>query len=125
MKIRKEQREVFEARAMEIFPPRLRAFLTTQFPERRPDLEGGAGLERVEAAVGAARERGFTGERDVTLFVTLGFVLGEGFASEPWAARILLDENLSNPTDRVQALWSAARDREMDGAAADLASALR
>jgi hypothetical protein len=125
VKIRKEQREAFEARALELFPPRLRAFLAAQFPDRRRELEGGAGLERVEARVGDARERGFRGERDITLFVALGFVLGEGFASEPWAAQILRDEGIETPTERAEALWSAAKSRAMDGAAASLASALR
>ena len=72
-----------------------------------------------------ARARGFTGERDTATFVTLGFVLGEGFAAEPWAAKILDDPSLATPTERVDALWAEAKARELDDAAASMTKALR
>ena len=125
MKIRKEQKEVLEAHALAILPARLRTTLVRHLPERREDLEGAEGLLRVEAAVEQARARGFTGERDTAKFVTLGFVLGEGFAAEPWAAKILDDPGLATPTDRVEALWIEAKARELDDAAASMTQALR
>ena len=125
MKIRKEQKEVLEANALAILPARLRATLRQHLPERREDLEGAEGLQRVEAAVEQARARGFTGERDTAKFVTLGFVLGEGFAAEPWAATILDDPRLETPTERVEALWIEAKARELDDAAASMTQALR
>ncbi len=125
MKIRKEQKEVLEAHALAILPARVRALLRAHLPEQREDLEGAPGLARVEAAIENARARGFTGERDAAKFVTLGFVLGEGFAAEPWAATILDDPRHATPTERVEALWVEAKARELDDAAASMTQALR
>jgi hypothetical protein len=125
VKIRKEQKEVLEAHALAILPARVRALLRTHLPEQREDLEGAPGLARVEAAVEKARARGFTGERDATKFVALGFVLGEGFAAEPWAAKILDDPGLATPGERIEALWGEAKARELSDAAAAMTKALR
>ena len=125
MKIRKEQKAILEAHALSILPARVRALLREHLPDKREDLEGDAGLARVEAAVEKARARGFTGERDITKLVALGFVLGEGFAAEPWAAKILDDPLLATPTERVEALWGEAKARELDDAAASMTKALR
>ena len=57
--------------------------------------------------------------------MTLRFVLGAGFDAEPWATAVLSDESLETPTDRIEALWSAAKRRELDEAAADVARAMK
>ncbi len=125
MKIRREQKEALREIALELLPRRVRAMLREHLPEQREALDGEDGLARVEAAVERARERGFTGERDVAKFVMLGFVLGEGFAAEPWAAKILDDPRLETPTERIEALWAEAKARELDDAAASMTQALR
>lgn len=124
MKIRKAQKDVFAAQAAELFPQRLRQLLSEHLPERRRELEGEEGLARVRAAGEEARARGYLGERDAARWVALGWVLGPGFAEEPWAAKILADPSLEDPTARVEALWAAAEDHELDQAAHDTAAAL-
>jgi hypothetical protein len=125
MKIHKAQRDAFEARAAETFPERVRALLSAKLPERRLELEGERGLGRVTLAIDRARARGFEGERDVCKLVALSYVLGEAFAAEPWAAAVLDDPRHETPTDRIDALWAAAEQRELDAYQAELTRALR
>jgi hypothetical protein len=125
LKIRKAQREAFEARDAVTFPRRVRALLRENLPEKRAQLDGPAGLAAVEEAIADARGKGFLGERDACQFVALRFVLGAGFDAEPWAATVLSDESLTTPTDRIEALWDAAKRRELGEAAADVAAAMK
>jgi hypothetical protein len=124
VKIREAQRDAFAAQAAEIFPERLRALLAQHLPERSEELEGEEGLARVRVAGEEARARGYVGERDAARWVALGWVLGPGFAEEPWAAKILADEGHATPTERIEALWAAAEDHEIDEAARATAKAL-
>jgi hypothetical protein len=125
MKIHQAQRDAFGAQAQETFPRRVRALLAARMPERRAELEGAEGLARVEAQVVRARARGFTGERSACKFVTLSFVLGEGFAEEPWAVAVLGDARLTTPTERMETLWDAAARRELDEAQTEITKALK
>jgi hypothetical protein len=43
----------------------------------------------------------------------------------PWAAPVLADPGLEGPTDRIEALWEAAKRRELDEAARDAAKAMK
>jgi hypothetical protein len=124
LRISKEQKDAFEARAAELFPDRLQALLLDKLPEQEPVLAGPAGRELVAARIDHARERGFVGERDAAQFVALGFVLGEGFESEPWATAVLEDEAQETPTAKIEALWRAAEHRALDEGARSAASAM-
>lgn len=124
MKIRKAQKDVFAAQAAELFPQRLRALLVQHLPERREELSGEEGLATVRALGEEARAKGYVGERDAARWVALGYVLGPDFAEQPWAAKVLADPSLEDPTARVEALWAAAEDHELDQAAHDTAAAL-
>jgi hypothetical protein len=124
MKITRVQKDAFEARASELFPRRVQELLCEHLPERRAELEGPRGLSRINASIGKARERGYAGERDAAKFVALGVVLGDGFEAQPWAAEILDDARYETPTDRIEALWAAAKQRELDDAAHTTAAAL-
>ncbi len=125
MKIRKAQMQVFEAHSLSLVPKRLQILLSNRLPDRRHELVGPAGLSRIEAAVDRARERGFLSERAAAKFVTLAFVLGDGFAAEPWAAAILDDATISSASERIDLLWEAAKSRELAEAARDLSRASR
>jgi hypothetical protein len=125
VKMMKAQRDAFEARAEELFPLRVQAILCNHLPERREELEGPRGLSRLRSSIDGARERGFEGERDAAKFVALGVVLGRGFDAEPWAAEIIGDPRFATPTDRIEALWAAAKRRAQDEDARSIAAALR
>jgi hypothetical protein len=123
MKIRQSQRDAFAAHAAETFPHRVQTVLVAELPARRAELEGDAGLARVRAALDEARTRGFAGERDACKWVALGYLLGEGFAEEPWAAAVLADPAHDTPTARVEALWATAEERALAVATAALTRA--
>jgi hypothetical protein len=124
MKIHAAQRDAFRVRADETFPERVRALLASRLPEQRAALAGPEGLAAVEAEIARARARGFEGERDACLFVTLAFVLGRDFDAAPWATDLLADPRFPSPTARIDALWATAKDRELDEGAAGTAKAL-
>jgi hypothetical protein len=124
LRIRKGQKATFAEHAATSFPERLRAALLNKLPEQRGILSGRDGINLIASRIHVARTRGFVGERDVARFVALGFVLGEGFAEEPWATSIFANVSLSTPTDRIEALWAMAEQRELDQAAESMARAL-
>jgi hypothetical protein len=124
LRISKEQKDSFEARAAELFPDRLQVLLLDKLPEQEGVLAGPSGRELVAQRIDTARERGFVGERDAAQFVALGFVLGEGFPEEPWAKAVLEDASFETPTDRIEALWRAAEHRALDEAAGSTARAM-
>jgi len=124
LRISKEQKDTFEAHAAEHFPERLQVVLLDKLPEKKETLSGLSGREMIASRIERARERGFLGELDASRFVALGFVLGDGFSEEPWAAAILADGSYETPTDRVEALWTMAEQRELDKAAEETARAL-
>jgi hypothetical protein len=105
VKMMKAQRDAFEARAEELFPLRVQAILCNHLPERREELEGPRGLSRLRSSIAGARERGFD--------------------AEPWAAEIIGDPRFATPTDRIEALWAAAKRRAQDEDARSIAAALR
>lgn len=124
MKIHKAQRDAFEAQAAETFPARVRTLLHDRLPERRAELAGEEGLERVRAVITRAHAYGFTGERDACKFAALSYLLGHGFEDAPWAKGVLADPARRTPTERIEALWDRAEERELDEGANDTLEAL-
>ncbi|WAS96590.1 hypothetical protein [Nannocystis punicea] len=124
MRIDRAQQDQFAAEATSRFPERLRSFLSGRFREHAGALAGPAGLELVNGRIVEARTRGFVGERDIARYVTLGFVLGEGFVAEPWARAVFADSAIRTPTERIETLWRTAEHRELDDAAGSTARAM-
>lgn len=124
MKIHKAQRDAFEAQAAETFPVRVRTLMHDRLPERRAELAGDEGLERVRGVIARAHAYGFVGERDACKYVALSYLLGHGFEDAPWAKGVLADPARKTPTERIEALWDLAEERALDEGANDTIKAL-
>ncbi|UQA61364.1 hypothetical protein [Polyangium aurulentum] len=114
MRMRASQVLALQSHFESTFTHRLKVFLAERLPEARGALAGEEGLARLEARISVARSLGFRGERDACKYVTLSFLLGEDFHEAHWAAAALVDPRHRTPTDRAEALWNAAKQRELD-----------
>jgi hypothetical protein len=82
------------------FAYRLVEHVRRVFPERTADIADDELLKRVRAARERARELGFTTEKNVALFVDLGFGLGVDFETNLACARIAgLVGDVASPED--------------------------
>lgn len=97
--------------ALPAFAGNVKAKLQRMFPAKFNYV----GEDRVTALVangiGTAARYGITGERGLTLFITLTFVLGSGFDDDPllpWASKILNDRKISTQKKRVDKLYIKA-----------------
>ncbi|MEA1932862.1 MAG: hypothetical protein U9N60_00265 [Thermodesulfobacteriota bacterium] len=69
--------------------------------------------EVIKYGIMQAKKYDFTSERNVCLYITVMFMLGSNFDSDilfPWAADILEDKNMPDPTARADKLTDTALD---------------
>jgi hypothetical protein len=67
----------------------------------------------IPAGIEAAARYGITGQRGITLFIALMFVLGRGFDRDPllpWASEILNDATITEQNKRVTKLYGEGLD---------------
>ena len=109
--IRKAQMAVLEQAVVRTFENRMIEHLEEFFPKHCEIL----GREQVRKVIRLGLERAekydLVSERDVHLYVGLMFMLGSYFDQDPqlpWAAKILTDEEITDPNDRADQLYDQA-----------------
>lgn len=81
------------------------------YPEKY-NCQGAEAMKQLIAHAGRSAETfGMTSSRGLTVYTSLAFMLGSGFASDPmyhWAGQVLLDERLPSESARVDELHREA-----------------
>jgi len=112
-RVRQAPVEGFVASGGGDFDAYMRAKLNAIYPEKCADL-GEEGLRAlVRQGVEFARNHDLTTERGVVVSIVLMLFLGSGFAEDPqfpWAAQVLADPALKEPSARADRLYSAAKE---------------
>ena len=111
--IRNEQIRVFRREAEARFDRRLGAHFRQFFPRQCGFLGEGPLLAGLQAGRRQAEAKGFRAQREIALYISLMFLLGAGFESDPqipWAAAILEDRTPVDPFARLTRLYEAASD---------------
>lgn len=96
---------------MRLYVDRVIDHVDAQFPETCASLGPAAIRARVVASIERGRQRGFASERDLCLFVDLGFMLGPQFDVDPalpWASATIENDLLPDPSDRMDELYERA-----------------
>lgn len=109
--MRDAQMTTFEQAAVHNFENRLLEHLKEFFP-RHCEILGEEQVRKViRLGIERAEQYELVSERDLHLYVGLMFMLGSYFDQDPqlpWAARILKDENIVDPSDRADKLHDRA-----------------
>lgn len=94
------------------FENRMIAHLFRCFPSECETLGQNRVRDRVRSGIENARRYGVTLERDVCKYIDLMFTFGANFDTEPgsfWAADILNDDSLTNPSVKMDRLFAEAK----------------
>ena len=109
--MRETQMATFEQAAIHNFENRLLEHLKEFFP-RHCEIFGEEQVRKViRLGIERAEQYELVSERDLHLYVGLMFMLGSYFDQDPqlpWAAKILKDENIADPSDRIDQLHDRA-----------------
>jgi len=109
--IRKEQMAVFEAAGQEKFETSMVEHVQQYFPNHFRIAGEPVIRQVVRYGIGRARQYDFASERDISLYLTVMFMLGSNFDTDfmyPWAGQILQGEN--DPSQRADQLADTALD---------------
>ena len=109
--IREEQMAVLAQAVARTFENRLLEHLQEFFPRQCQILGVEQSRELIRLGIAQAEKYGLDTERDVYLYVGLMCMLGSHFDQDPqlpWAAQILADENIADPSDRADRLHDRA-----------------
>ncbi|NZA28578.1 hypothetical protein H0E84_19575 [Luteimonas sp. SJ-92] len=97
--------------ALPVFAGQLKARLKKVFPAKFDYVGEDNVTSLVANGIGDAARYDITGERGLTLFITLAFVLGPGFVDDPlmpWASTTLNDKRINTQKRRVDKLYIKA-----------------
>ncbi len=116
LKIRKEQMDIFQQQAEDIFVTHVANKLRSNHSGVVKDIEKDILLTRVRYGINQAREYGLTRKNNLQAFVTMMFLIAPDFDSYPVFHKYLTDESLQ-PNDRMVVIldktvgsdWSKAR----------------
>lgn len=109
--MRETQMATFEQAAVHNFENRLLEHLEEFFPRHCEILGEEQARKVIRLGIERAKQYDFVSERDLHLYVGLMFMLGSYFDQDPqlpWAARILKDESIVYPNDRIDRLHDRA-----------------
>jgi len=112
MVIRKKQMDTFESDARKRFTDFMQSHLAEHFPEHSKALGPEGVRKAIEAGIERAGKYEIKSERDVCKFIDLQFAFGESFDSDgkyPWAAAVLNDPEIHDPTRRIETLVERAQ----------------
>jgi hypothetical protein len=104
--MRKEQIAVLARPTMERFEQRAVKHVEKYFPDQVRSLGAQPALEGVRRCLERALAWGLSTERELLGFVTLAFVFGRDFDTDPalpWASRVLGDDEAETRMTRLQA----------------------
>jgi len=94
------------------FGHRLLLLLQALAPQKYQSLGDAVLRDLVRHSYGAAKQHGLTTERGAMIYLSLAFLLGSGFDHDPlhpWAAQVLTHPDLTDPAQKGEALYTAAR----------------
>ena len=109
--IRDAQRQVFRREAAARFERRLADHFQRFFPRQCDFLGREQVLAAMHACRGRSEARGFRAQREIGLYVSLMFLLGADFESDPqlpWVAALLAAPAPAQPFTRLTHLYEAA-----------------
>ena len=110
-KIRPEQIQTFEQQSRERFELFMAGHLDQFFPDHCRALGKDGVRKAIAIGIEKASHYGIVSERDVCKFTDLMFAFGEMFDNDPklpWAAAILTDVRIANPSTRTNRLCDKA-----------------
>jgi hypothetical protein len=111
--LREQQLQAFRKVAVERFEERLLAHVEKHFTAQSRRLGRAQMLVVIRHSLERGAVHGFTTERDACLYLSLTLRLGGFFDIDPqlpWAAAILSDPALSDPSLRIDCLYAEASD---------------
>lgn len=112
MVIRSAQTEAFSDTAGEQFENRVLAHLNRCFGEECRAMGEPAVRERIRYGIKRASEYQITAERDVCKYIDLMMAFGRDFDQDAWAASVLKDRGLRDPTTRLETLYEAGKQQQ-------------
>jgi hypothetical protein len=115
MIIRKRQMDRLKEYSLNQFENRMIDHLQHFFPDQYDALGESKTREMVRYGCKKASHYGFRTEHDVALYNTLVYAFGLDFDTDPklpWAASVLGDAAIGEPSDRIERLYKAAIDNE-------------
>jgi hypothetical protein len=111
LSIRREQVSAFERIDPPAFEDEMLEHIREHFPTHWNVLKQDARLRVIRLGHEAAQEYHFATRHEVCLFIDLRMMLGSGFDTDPqlpWAAQMLHDPGISDPTSRIDRLYESA-----------------
>ena len=108
LQIRKEQTAVFENASRIDFVNRMVVHIRKFFPDHYAALKEENTRQLIEYGIDRAATHGIVNECDVCKFTDLMIGFGPGFDEDPkcaWAAQILGDATITNPSEKVDKLY--------------------
>ena len=113
--IRKKQMDKLKEYSFNQFENRMVDHLQHFFPDRYEALGESKTREMVRYSARQASRYGFHTEHDVALYNTLMYFFGLDFDTDPelaWAASILGDQAIGEPSERIERLYQGAIDNQ-------------
>ena len=111
LRIAKRQMGVFQKYAVTQFEDRMATHLNKFFPDICKTLGDGPLREAIQYGMRRAKFYHISSERDVCKYIDLMFAYGPDFDKDPalpWAAGILKDDTISDPTEKIERLYEHA-----------------
>jgi hypothetical protein len=99
------------------FRARLARHVEKHFPEECATLENGLEVHLAKA-LELARRAGIESERDLVRYASLTMICGLYFATDPerrWMQRMLSDQSISSPSERLDCLYAETVRRLEEG----------
>jgi hypothetical protein len=109
--IRAEQMKAFEAITGRVFIENMMAHLRAHFPSETRGIDVKGLRERIQRELVSAARFGIVAENDVSLFLNLSMLFGEGFIDAPervWARDYLTDREVPDAGIRMNRLYDGA-----------------
>jgi hypothetical protein len=113
--IRKEQMAVFGPLGKKAFENRVVVHIKKVFPEQSQSLGEPKLRETIEYGTQRAAAYRIISERDVCKYIDLMILYGRDFdknPNHPWAQSVLQNQNIRNPTSKIERLYKAAKKHE-------------
>jgi hypothetical protein len=108
IRIRREQKQAIAAGNRKDFEDRMVAHIRKFFPKHYEELKEENTRLLVDHEIDRAKSWGIVAERDVCKYIDLSLVFGPDFdtdGKQPWAAEILTDKRIDDPTHRTDKLF--------------------
>jgi hypothetical protein len=108
LEIRKEQMDEFSKVAAQSFEDQMVTYIKEAFPKAYNDLKEPRIREIIRYEWNKAKGYSLKSERGIRLYISLTFLLGSGFDTDPqlpWAEKILKDEAIIDESEKCDRLY--------------------